>query len=265
MKMTRQWDGLESGPVLVLAHSLGGSARMWDPLVAELGGRFRVLRYDLPGHTKAGSPWAVDSFTFDDMVAWTAELLEQESVTDALFAGLAAGGAIAVALAAKRADIVRGVILINTPVRQHSRFWLERAAAARESGMDSIAERLTADWFPDGGGDAFIAEIRSLDAAGYAAVCEAVAGLDIASVLPRVEVPAMVVCAVDDESVDPANSDELTVALPKAWIERIASGGHLLPVRFPAMIATLICDGFESTTVRGTPMSAEISREGAQS
>src|SRR5437660_12066840 len=39
-----------TGPALVLLHSLGLSHREWEPVVAPLSGRFRVVLPDLPLH-----------------------------------------------------------------------------------------------------------------------------------------------------------------------------------------------------------------------
>src|SRR5437879_13129833 len=51
-------DGLSSvprrgddlAPVLLFSNSLGTDLAMWDPQVAALGSRFRIVRYDNRGH-----------------------------------------------------------------------------------------------------------------------------------------------------------------------------------------------------------------------
>jgi 3-oxoadipate enol-lactonase len=45
-------DG-EGDGVVVLSGSLGSTLAMWDPQVPALGERFRVLRYDHPGHGRS--------------------------------------------------------------------------------------------------------------------------------------------------------------------------------------------------------------------
>lgn len=266
MTLDHRWDGPEDGTVLVLANSLGTSVRMWDPMLAELGSGFRVLRYELPGHAPAGTSGAESPFSFDDMVTRTAELLDAERVTNALIAGVFVGGSIAVALAAAREDLVRGIVVINAPVRQPSRrFWTDRTLDARVSGMGPIADRLAARWFPDGGGDAVVSDLRALDPAGYAASCAAIADLDITPVLPYVRVPAMVIHAVDDDTVESADADQLTVSIADAWIERIGSGGHLLPARHPAIIAALIRDGFEPARGNSALTPSRLFTEGDHS
>src|SRR6202158_5533288 len=43
-------DGPIGAPFLVLSNSLGTNLDMWEPQVAVLASRFRVLRYDSRGH-----------------------------------------------------------------------------------------------------------------------------------------------------------------------------------------------------------------------
>jgi pimeloyl-ACP methyl ester carboxylesterase len=43
-------DGPAGRPVLVLGNSLGTSRQVWDPQLPALAGRFRLLRWELPGH-----------------------------------------------------------------------------------------------------------------------------------------------------------------------------------------------------------------------
>ena len=42
--------GKEGAPWLVLSHSLACSVRMWDPQIAALKDRYRILAYDTRGH-----------------------------------------------------------------------------------------------------------------------------------------------------------------------------------------------------------------------
>ncbi|WP_372505949.1 alpha/beta fold hydrolase [Streptomyces macrolidinus] len=46
--------GTADAPPLVLGPSLGTSTAVWEPSLPALTRRFRVLRFDLPGH--GGSP-----------------------------------------------------------------------------------------------------------------------------------------------------------------------------------------------------------------
>ena len=48
--------GREGAPWLVLSHSLACSVRMWDPQIAALKDRYRILAYDTRGHGGSEAP-----------------------------------------------------------------------------------------------------------------------------------------------------------------------------------------------------------------
>ena len=60
------------GPALVLVHAGIADMRMWDPLVALLDHRFRVVRYDMRGHGET-TYTAGESSDADDLVQVTVE------------------------------------------------------------------------------------------------------------------------------------------------------------------------------------------------
>jgi pimeloyl-ACP methyl ester carboxylesterase len=98
-----------SGDPLLLLHGLGGSAANWVELLPEVAARFRVLVLDLPGH--AGSAPLPRGAGVTDFAAVAADLLEAEDVPGALVAGHSFGGLVALRLAHRRPELVRGLLL----------------------------------------------------------------------------------------------------------------------------------------------------------
>lgn len=99
-----------SGSPLVLVHGLGGTASNWVELVPELAERHRLLVVDLPGHGRSASPprgWGVGDFA--DAVA---SVLECEEAAPAFVAGHSFGGHVALRLAQRRPELVRGLLLV---------------------------------------------------------------------------------------------------------------------------------------------------------
>jgi len=46
IKLNRRVDGPEGAPWIILSNSLGATLAMWDPQIAFLTQKYRVLRYD---------------------------------------------------------------------------------------------------------------------------------------------------------------------------------------------------------------------------
>jgi pimeloyl-ACP methyl ester carboxylesterase len=106
-QVSDQIDG--QGVPLVLVHGLGGSAANWVEIVARASARFQLLVPDLPGHGGSGAPpRGAGMNDFADVVA---ALIEHEAGEPALVAGHSLGGLVALRLAHRRPDLVRGLLL----------------------------------------------------------------------------------------------------------------------------------------------------------
>lgn len=66
-------EGPASGPVVTLSHSLAANVTMWDPQLAALTARWRVLRYDTRGH--GGSDVPAGAYSLEQLAADALALL----------------------------------------------------------------------------------------------------------------------------------------------------------------------------------------------
>jgi pimeloyl-ACP methyl ester carboxylesterase len=105
-------DGPEGAPVVVLTGSLGSTLAMWQPQVAALSERFRVVRYDTRGH--GSSPVPLRPYTLDDLVDDHVALLDALEVERASVVGLSLGGMIALRLASREPHRVERVAALCT-------------------------------------------------------------------------------------------------------------------------------------------------------
>jgi pimeloyl-ACP methyl ester carboxylesterase len=95
-----------SGPTIALLHGLGGAASNWALVAPPLAERFRVLVPDLPGHGGSSAlPAPVE--TLDAYADRVASLLPAPAV----IVGHSLGAVVALRLAARRPELVRGVVL----------------------------------------------------------------------------------------------------------------------------------------------------------
>lgn len=107
--LNRLWLTRGPGAPLALIHGFGADLNTWRPLIGRLKGARPVIALDLPGHGR--SPLAGE-VSFEAMVDAVDAALIAEGVHEAHFVGHSLGGAIAIALAVRRAALARSLTLI---------------------------------------------------------------------------------------------------------------------------------------------------------
>jgi pimeloyl-ACP methyl ester carboxylesterase len=127
--------GREEERVVVLCHSAPG-AGIFDPDPAETRARnVRLIAVDRPGyggsHPVAAGTWATVASAADDL----ATVLDGLQVERVGVAGWSAGGRVALALAARRPDLVDRVAVLATPAPDAEVPWIPR-------GPRELLERL---------------------------------------------------------------------------------------------------------------------------
>jgi 3-oxoadipate enol-lactonase len=198
-----------AGPPLVLSASLGTTHRLWDPNVTALADRYRVIRYDHPGHGE--SP--VGPRTIEGLARAALGLIDELDLGRVTFCGLSLGGMVGMWLGAHAAErLERLVLCCAAPRLPPAEQWLERAATVRESGMDAIAETVVGRWFTPrftGERTPWRDMLVSTRPEGYARCCEAIAAMDLRPELRAIKVPTTVILGRHDPVVDEENRDLL--------------------------------------------------------
>src|SRR5215469_11933294 len=110
MELTGWLDGPAGAPVVVLGNSLGTSCAVWNSQVPALSRRFRLLRYELPGH--GGSPAPDGPYTIAELGAAVLALLDRHGVDRAAYCGISLGGMIGLWLAADSPERVSALGLV---------------------------------------------------------------------------------------------------------------------------------------------------------
>jgi len=99
-------------PAIVFVHATRLTGAQWAPQVAGLSGEFRCFTPDLPGHGTA----AATTFTLDDATAAITRVIESEAGGPAIVVGLSLGSYVALDVAARRPELVRGLVLAGVTV-----------------------------------------------------------------------------------------------------------------------------------------------------
>ena len=100
-------DSGGDGPALVLLHPGIGDSRIWEPVLAPLAARYRVIRYDARGY--GSSPAATVEFSLlRDLEA----VLAHYGVERMAVVGCSQGGATALGLALAQPERVSAIVLL---------------------------------------------------------------------------------------------------------------------------------------------------------
>lgn len=100
-------DGPEEGPPIVFVHGTRLCRTMWRAQMDDLRDTYRVVALDLPGHGRL----ADRPFTVTDASDELALAIEEAAGGHAIVVGLSLGGYVAMDLAARRPELVRGLVL----------------------------------------------------------------------------------------------------------------------------------------------------------
>ena len=103
------------GPALIFVHGAFADARIWQPQWEHFSGSYRLLRYDLRGHSRTGSS-DLNCYTIDTYADDLAGLLDALEIEAPVLCGLSWGGSVAQAFAARYPTRLRALILAGSAV-----------------------------------------------------------------------------------------------------------------------------------------------------
>ncbi len=229
-------DGPVGAVPLLLLHSLGTSAEVWDAQARALAGPFRVFRPDLRGHglsADASGPYEIADLAHD-----VVDVMDALHISRAHVAGLSIGGMVAQAVAHHAPNRVLSLILIDTAMAiPPAQSWLDRAALVRAQGLGAIVDGVMARWVtPAFMNDPAAAGLRTMllrtPAEGYALAAEAIARADLTAPTGALQVSAAVIVGALDEATPVASARALATAL-KATLAVLPGVAHIPTVEAP--------------------------------
>ncbi|MFI6322424.1 3-oxoadipate enol-lactonase [Nonomuraea sp. NPDC050556] len=237
-------DGPDHAPPLLLGPSLGTTHALWDAQVPALARRHRVIRWNLPGH--GGTP-ATRVTDVGDLGRLVLELADSLGVERFSYAGVSLGGAVGAWLAAHGERVERLALVCSSARFGEPQGWHERAALVREHGVGPVADTAATRWFTPGftGGEPFVAAMRTVDPAGYAACCDALSTFDLRDDLERITAPTVVIAGREDPSTPVAHARQLADGIPGASLVEIPHAAHLALVEQPERVTAALREHFE--------------------
>ncbi len=240
--------GPRHAPAVVFANSLGTDFRIWNALLAHLDDNHRVILYDKRGHGLSEATPA--PYRLDDHVDDLAALLDHLEVTGATIIGLSVGGMIAQGLAAKRADLVSALVLMDTAHKiGTAEMWNARIDTVTSQGIEAMADAIMERWFtptyrvadnPDFVG--YTAMLARTTTDGYAGTCAALRDADLTRSTAALKIPVLCVVGDQDGSTPPDLVRSTADLIDGARFEIIEGAGHLPCIERPAKTARLLQD-----------------------
>ncbi len=204
---------------LVLAYGIGGNAGMWEPNIAALSAKYRLILWEPRGHARSDSPEDPARYTFRRWALDLRDVLNHRRIRKAYVGGLSLGGGIATRFTLLYPARVRALVIVDSSSAAGLPLSVENIVMRARSmeitlkeGMDAMAEFAIVS-NPNVAGrvkldprarDEIFAMYRRLTPIGYANSLRALIAMDyMADQLPKIRVPALLVCGDEDPSLGP--------------------------------------------------------------
>ena len=251
-----------TGPPLVLLHSLGLSHREWEPIVAPLSERFRVVLPDLPLHGDSEDR-PRHSYSPDWLADVIAGFCREVGGPRSIVAGHDVGAELALLTVSTGRLVPARLVLMPNRLHRRDEFVAHRAAwraacrVAALPGLDrvlahgatlvfrpALGERLSAQSnqaardlvrhaFADVGGNGN----RARSWAKFARRWPVDAQLQLLDAYPLMEMPVLLLWADEDPAHPLAAAQEALDLLPNGQLRRLPGTGFLIAYDDPVAVA----------------------------
>jgi len=229
--------GVRSRGTLLLLHAFPLNSAMWKPqlMFAEHG--WHVIAPDL---TQGGA-----STTMDDFAGDVVDLLDKLQIEDAIVGGCSMGGYLAFALFRRAERYIRGLILADTRAPADTPEAIEARKKMLQLAADKGTSAVVDDMMPKLLGEttkktrpAIVDRVRSIALANAA---ESVGGMvrammtrqDSTPLLPKIQVPTLILVGAEDTLTPPAMSEQMHTAIAGSELIVFPGAGHLSSVEDP--------------------------------
>jgi len=246
-------EGNPEGPVLMMAHAMGTSHRIWDLQMSALTDRYHVLRYDWRGHGDTDAPEG--PYTLRQFEADAVGLMDALGLEQVNWVGISTGGMIGQGLGINHAERISTLTLCNTTSQSSPwyRGWVaERQEVVRREGMVPVWDMTKRLWFTDefvdAGSPAYhgVREVFiATQVPGYLGGTSAVADLAYRDDLHRIACPTHVIAAGADPVTPLDHSEAIRDRIPSATLSVIDGQRHFSNVEVPEQFNAVLRDGLD--------------------
>lgn len=223
------------GPPVVLLHGGLSDSREWQAQLRALGDEHTVVAWDAPGCGESDDP--PPTFRMADYARCLEGLIDVLGLDGPHVVGLSFGSVVALALYERAPALPRSLVLVSAYAGWKGSLSRDEVAARLE-GVERDLQRSPADlvgsWVPtlftDRAPRAIVDELAAIlldfHPVGARTMAHAMADADLRSVLPRIDVPTLLVYGEEDVRSPGAVASELRDRVPAAQLVRLPGVGH---------------------------------------
>ena len=229
----------------LLAHGLLWSGKSYEKQVVHLKDRYRLVTYDHRGQgqsevTETG--YDMDSL-YEDAVA----LIENLHLGKVHFVGLSMGGFVGMRLAARRPDLVKSLILLDTSAETEPNKLKYNVLTTIVNlfGVKSVASQVMDIMFSD----TFLKDSNRKDELAKwikelqnnpKSIVKAVRGVidrkPIDNELNKIKCPTLIMVGTEDKATLPARAEYIHSLIPQSELKLIDHGGHMSCIDEPEQV-----------------------------
>jgi pimeloyl-ACP methyl ester carboxylesterase len=230
------YERVGEGPPIVLLHGFVGDSREWRRQLAGLSHGFTVVAWDAPGAGRSADP--PESFRMPDYADRLAGFIDALGLERPHVIGLSFGGALALELYGRHPTIPATLVLAGayagwvgslTSLVAVERLQLSLRLA--DLPPDEFARSVMPTLFPASAPaevvDAFARIVSEFHPAGFRAMARALGEADLRDVLPRIDVPTLLLYGDQDLRAPLNVAGDLHAAIPGSKLVVLPGVGHM--------------------------------------
>ena len=252
-----------SGPAIVFSHGLLWSTTLWRFQVAAFRDSYRCIAWDHRGQGK--SEVTESGYDMDTLAEDAAALIERLGATPAHFVGLSMGGFVGMRIAARRPELLRSLVLMETASDAEPWMNVPKYAAmnflTRFLGVSpfvpAVMKIMFARPFREDPARAelrngLIRELLCNDVTGMRRAVNGVINRKALGdrELALIELPTLVISGSEDSAVVPERSMRTASRIRGARFLRIPRAGHSSSIEEPEAVNQALRSFWESATAR---------------
>ena len=247
-------DSGTGAETIIFSHGLLWSGRMFDGQVAGLKSKFRCVTYDHRGQGQ--SPPSPTPYDMDTLADDAAALIAKLGVGPCHFVGLSMGGFVGMRLAARKPDLLRSLVLVDTAADTEPKMNVPKYRAmsfvTRLFGYRPVLGQVMKIMFaaPFRTDPARDAERRTMeqrllglrDAPTRAALEAVITRRAIEDELGKIQTPTLVVHGAEDTAIVEARARRMADAIRGSRWVSIPRAGHSSSIEEPEAVTRTIAE-----------------------